>query len=1289
MIESINFQEPIMNYGGGNGSTNNSGDSPAPASASGWENILLNNYFGDGGAPSNGATNNASGADQGAISNTNSDGSAPPGGTTTAPSASAGAPYETAGGYAAYLHANYTLKNGPNDSSATTTSTMNQNSYYGGGATAGLNYGTNARYSLNMPAQQQQQQQGGGQYNPSQYGQAPPTGNNSRYVSAGGESHGGYNINAANNNNNNNNTTFSPSMQPNNNTTAGVGGQFMPQFSLHDNTATTTNTATQQLKSLSDESQPNPLGQSNGNAELYAGYGNYYNANPAAAAATGAGGGVNNSNYAPNNNNGNNNLVGGAAQNNNYPPPPTHVGNNSTTGGGGSTTNTMADMDYCDALLRGMDDPSFGWLAGAFGGGNNTNPTNPNTTNNGTSNTRNNGYNNYPPTTHGNQHQHNNNNMGHSMHHHQGGGGFGGEQMVLPQQQQQTNKATALDAFFVAQQQQQAAAFTQPTTKKYNTRRTTTTTTAKGRARRGKSSRASSAATATTTSSTHLPNRSDHSSLPSVQIDPLLEQISLTVTAVSLSPLSGNEVVRHIRTKTDDVITRFLPCVDFLVNCQQELRQGLQLAQQRQRSVMGGRRGASGGMTPRQFHNTYVAPLPKRFERHNESIMARDHLRKARSSLDQLVRDSQASVPQGCDHVKNTFLGGMRENESWGLRKWLSQHGGAGSICNDLEEVMRHVKALNKEEDTTKRLAEMLRPIARQAHERLKKDVPQAYQEQSSAHPYLPFFHRLESCLKQMATYDPEEDDVICLEDSSDEDEEIKVVAPKSSGGGGAKMRAPNAANSSAVKKHGGKAKPSPMKPSKRKSDEDVTMMKWEGGSELKRSKRGNPEEDFAQQFFGSGGGGEEPVVKNEDNKKKVKEELEIICLDSSDEEEDETDNNAATGVAIKNDESNNLDQSESRLSTPSPPAVQEYQFGQTVPQQQLLDATAAAAAPTGATTGTDTAAAAGGRGQWRCIQCTFLNEAFSTKCVMCNDDDSSTGGGNTSDDLANFLGGSGFLDASAVVGVSNHSFSAESSRSNSMQRLQLEESTTGGVSRRGSNASGSGTAAGALQSADAREIEYLADHITNGGSLPKQAHQNIDPFWGTMDTFPRILLLFRTILQNPTSTRFLEPTNESHLFMIGMPAYSSIVRHPLLCFHEIVSALSRSDDAVKYPHLTMRLANGKLLTSTMNSSSSDDDCDEFQHWNMWNGLHLIEAIDLVLLNSLAYNNNKVNGDYGESKTSQLIVETESLRNVLWDGVNGILKERLQPHERREHMPQRRSANSNFVTVKEGEGGIR
>lgn len=459
------------------------------------------------------------------------------------------------------------------------------------------------------------------------------------------------------------------------------------------------------------------------------------------------------------------------------------------------------------------------------------------------------------------------------------------------------------------------------------------------------------------TSTRLAPNRADHSSLPSAQIDPILERISLTVTAVSLTPLSGNEVLRHIRTKTDDVITRFLPCVDFLVNCQQELRQGLavaqaaQAAQQNRRKRGGAGSRSLGGMTPRQFHATYVAPLPRRFVRQNESLMASDCLRVAGASLESLVRDADTAIPQGCDHVKNAFLGGMRENESWGLRKWLSMHGGAGSICNDIEEVMRHVKALPKSDDTTRRLADMLRPIARQAHDRLKKDVPTAYQERSSAHPYLPFFHRLEACLKQMATYDPEEDDVICLADSSDDEEAIKVVSSSPVKSHFTPQVAANMAQSSPVKKRD---------VMKRKCTEDINpafVIKWAesegvaGEHNIGNTKQSrlDPAHEYADQYFGKTSESNYDDDINSTEKKKTKsptKEPEIICLDDDDEEDI-----PATA-------------SQTKLSHSPPPKK----------IQDISTTTAAAAV------------------QWRCIQCTFLNEAMSMKCVICKDDDSVEG---------------------------------------------------------------------------------------------------------------------------------------------------------------------------------------------------------------------------------------------------------------------------------------------------------
>ena len=460
---------------------------------------------------------------------------------------------------------------------------------------------------------------------------------------------------------------------------------------------------------------------------------------------------------------------------------------------------------------------------------------------------------------------------------------------------------------------------------------------------------------ATSAPSAYLPH--SNSSQPVHQIDPLLETMSLSIPSVSLSSLNGNEVIRHIRSKTDDVITRFLPCVDFLVNCQQELRQGLAAANKRKYVTSNGRSRSSTNLSPREFFQHYVAPLPRRFERKNDYLMAREHLIAAKLQLDHLVREAQDAVPQGCEHVKNTFLGGMRENESWGLRKWLSKHGGAGSICNDLEEVLRTVKALKKEEKTTIKLAELLRPIASQAHDRLKKDVPQAYQEQSSAHPYLPFFHRLEACLKQMANYDPEEDDVICLDSDEEEEQPVKLVQKKT--------EVTKFASSHPVKK----------RICKREREEEL--------GELPSFKRGRSLDNYVS----SSGGGESATNASVGGRKDNTAQQDVICLDDSSDEEDNNGNQSSSSYLLTLD--GGLD---SPSQSPFPSQAQ-----RTVTSVRASDPSNAQhqqySRPAGA---------------WRCQHCTFLNDPNAPNCIMCNDEDSS----NETDDLANFLGG-GFMDDS------------------------------------------------------------------------------------------------------------------------------------------------------------------------------------------------------------------------------------------------------------------------------------
>ena len=240
-----------------------------------------------------------------------------------------------------------------------------------------------------------------------------------------------------------------------------------------------------------------------------------------------------------------------------------------------------------------------------------------------------------------------------------------------------------------------------------------------------------------------------------------------------MEPMNGMQIILKLKERTMEVLTRYLPCVHFLVQCQQELRKGLAAATMK-RMVHHMLRDT---MTPRQFYSTYISNLPERFYRENKRLMPSEHLTTAVKELQKICVSAKAVDNQSCEIVKNTFLGGMKDGESWGLRRWLSKQGGALYICNDTECLVNACNKLDRSLDSTSKLADRLRPLAKSALSKLKNEVPSSYQEQSSAHPYLPFFHRLESALRGMSNFDPEDDDVICIDDD-DEVQELKAKKP-------------------------------------------------------------------------------------------------------------------------------------------------------------------------------------------------------------------------------------------------------------------------------------------------------------------------------------------------------------------------------------------------------------------------------------------------------------------------------------------------------------------------------
>ena len=140
-----------------------------------------------------------------------------------------------------------------------------------------------------------------------------------------------------------------------------------------------------------------------------------------------------------------------------------------------------------------------------------------------------------------------------------------------------------------------------------------------------------------------------------------------------------------------------------------------------------------------------------------------DHLKNATDAIKTLVAETKKTESLECLEIKRNFIGGISEGQSFGLRKWLSNYGSALKICDELEMILVAVQKLDRSSNSTINLASQIRKEASVTRARLLRDVPKAYQQISRAHPYLPFFHRLEAAIKGLAEFDPEDDEVVIL----------------------------------------------------------------------------------------------------------------------------------------------------------------------------------------------------------------------------------------------------------------------------------------------------------------------------------------------------------------------------------------------------------------------------------------------------------------------------------------------------------------------------------------------
>mmetsp|Transcript_31641 Transcript_31641/g.46687 ORF Transcript_31641/g.46687 Transcript_31641/m.46687 type:complete len:232 (+) Transcript_31641:1557-2252(+) len=185
-----------------------------------------------------------------------------------------------------------------------------------------------------------------------------------------------------------------------------------------------------------------------------------------------------------------------------------------------------------------------------------------------------------------------------------------------------------------------------------------------------------------------------------------------------------------------------------------------------------------------------------------------------------------------------------------------------------------------------------------------------------------------------------------------------------------------------------------------------------------------------------------------------------------------------------------------------------------------------------------------------------------------------------------------------------------------------------------------------------AHEIEKIANAAERNELMsvrPKSAMA--DGFWDIGSPFASALRLLVANLRNKEALSFIDPFDDTYVLM--KPSFSSMIKHPI-CKRDIVAALIGDGNEG---------GDGKLPLEGLCS------------WNMWRGMDLLQAMDLVFLNNLAYN--------GKEKTKDRST-TNKLRRSLWDGINGVISEHFGSdiEQRRRCMPTRRGETSGFVVRK-------
>jgi hypothetical protein len=738
--------------------------------------------------------------------------------------------------------------------------------------------------------------------------------------------------------------------------------------------------------------------------------------------------------------------------------------------------------------------------------------------------------------------------------------------------------------------------------------------------------------------------------------EPWMDEVRLTISSLSLTPITGYDILLRIQSKLQDVVHKYVPCVDFLVFCQQDLRRGLDLISAQASTVPGSNRAGrltNAEQTKRyrarvqhinQFYTSYLqTKIPYFHKEYHPRIVDRTAMTEAKQGLVTLQTDASrvlqeqlimttpsassslaltVQVRNGCEAIKSTFLGGMKDGESWGLRKWLSKHGKALHVCTDLECILNACQTLSRDATSTKQLAYQLRIMSKPVLLYLQSEIPPSYQKHSSAHPYLPFFHRLESALRSLSNFDPDDDDVICLDDDDDDENDADVVVEIDPTNNHCKLSGMSVDNDKNCKKRAAVDNSSSDSDSVGDYDDEYDRTRTVQNNETKRTYIHIVDTPPKTNGYHDRAGHNDNKNLNNDR-----------------------DNHSSSGESDVESVVEIIDIIEHSNMEPISFAV----IGNSTTNNHTSNSN-----------------------DWTCTTCTTINLSQDTSCSVCGEEALSKELLNFSQEFFNHR------PYDAVADNQPHTDDANEYDPTSNENMNHMLPTDGMMNSNSSTESSVASHQTPLWPVPINQPEIRqAAALVIANNLELMANifdQNLQSsirakripegsFWdGTH--YGSALRLFAQIIRAPESYHYLECVDDDQLFQAGnSPLFSHVIKHPL----------------------SLRQIARSLLGDEMQQWSSNNNREDgyltvrgLSKWNMWIGKELLQAIDLVFLNSLAYGN-ALNQGRSSHRSS-----TNQLRKIFWNGISSILGG-IDVECRKQSMPTRRAEKSGFVVYKIGE----